>query len=271
MLVLIATFLVIRKYGLVTANLPNSLAAHAVSIVGLKLHAVPANSFLVDAAQGQIERTSLWSYANYQLNLFTLLSGPIQRYQDFQEQWEKLSSVLEDEHAVRKAFLRLLIGIVKLAVVATIFLSLYQGQRKLNTGPWQYYSIGAKRGDPEHFLGILYFYPLYLYLNFSGYCDIVIAGGIAAGNENCQRILITLPLPQRDRLLDTLASNARILDSRLSVYAVVQRSGRALAQAGGFLGFSMLLRGFLRGRTLARADGEFCDLWIVAGHWRVGS
>ena len=27
-----------------------------------------------------------------------------------------------------------------------------------------------------HFLGVLYFYPLYLYLNFSGYCDIVIAG-----------------------------------------------------------------------------------------------
>ncbi len=32
-----------------------------------------------------------------------------------------------------------------------------------------------------HFLGVLYFFPLYLYLNFSGYCDIVIAGASLLG------------------------------------------------------------------------------------------
>ena len=97
LIALVAAFLVIRKYDLVTANLPESLAVHAVTIVGLSYMLFRQIHFLVDAFQGQIERTSLWAYANYQLNLFTLLSGPIQRYQDFHDHWEKLSPVLEDE------------------------------------------------------------------------------------------------------------------------------------------------------------------------------
>src|SRR5262249_31392917 len=124
--VLVAVFLVLRKYDLVIAQLPSSLAAHAVSIVGLSYMLFRQIQFLVDSFQGQIERASLWSYANYQLNLFALLSGPIQRYQDFHEQWEKLVPVLKDDYAIRRAHFRLLTGIIKLAVLGTIFLSLYQ-------------------------------------------------------------------------------------------------------------------------------------------------
>src|SRR5262249_21312374 len=122
---LVAAFSVIRRYDLVTAELPESLTSHVVGIVGLSYMLFRQIALVVDASQGQIERMSLWTYANYQLNLFTLLSGPIQRYQDFHDQWEKLEPVLEDDHAVRMAYLRLLTGIIKLAVVATIFLSLY--------------------------------------------------------------------------------------------------------------------------------------------------
>ena len=44
-------------------------------------------------------------------------------------------------HAVRKAYLRLLIGIVKLTVVATVFLSLYQQiSGCFNTSRWQHVS-----------------------------------------------------------------------------------------------------------------------------------
>src|SRR5262249_13295719 len=77
---LVVAFAIVRKYDIVTTHLPNSLAAHVVSIVGLSYMLFRQIAFLVDAAQGQIERMSLWSYANFQLNLFTLLSGPIQRY-----------------------------------------------------------------------------------------------------------------------------------------------------------------------------------------------
>ena len=181
MVVLVGAFLIIRKYDLVTAYLPESLAAHAVSIVGLSYMLFRQIAFLVDAVQGQIERVSLWTYANYQLNLFALLSGPIQRYQDFQDQWQELGPVLQDGHAVRRAYFRLLMGIVKLSVVATAFMSLYQRSWETLTYAGDSSSELGRAEAIGHFLGVLYFYPIYLYLNFSGYCDIVIAGASLVG------------------------------------------------------------------------------------------
>src|ERR1019366_119321 len=181
LIALIAAFLVIRKYDLVTANLPTPLAAHAVSIVGLSYMLFRQIQFLVDAFQGQIERTSLWAYANYQLNLFTLLSGPIQRYQDFHDRWETLSPALMDGHAVRRAPFRLLMGIVKMTVVATIFMSLYQRSADALVHAGSGASELGRTAAIGHFLGVLYFYPVYLYLNFSAYCDIVIAGALFFG------------------------------------------------------------------------------------------
>jgi D-alanyl-lipoteichoic acid acyltransferase DltB (MBOAT superfamily) len=137
--------------------------------------------FLVDTIEGQIERASLWDYANYQLNLFALLSGPIQRYQDFSDRWRELQPVLVDSHALGKAYFRLLMGIVKLAVIATLFMSLYQKSALTLT---RADATGAGLGRIEaigHFLAVLYFYPVFLYLNFSGYCDIVIAGAALVG------------------------------------------------------------------------------------------
>jgi D-alanyl-lipoteichoic acid acyltransferase DltB (MBOAT superfamily) len=181
LVMLVAAFLILRKYDLVTAHLPQSLTTHVVSVVGLSYILFRQIHFLVDMFERQIERTSLWAYANYQLNFFTLLSGPIQRYQDFYRQWETLSPVLEDGHAVRMVYFRLLIGIVKIAVLATFFMSLYQrsADALLQT------SGGAlelgRNAAIGHFLGVLYFFPAYLYLNFSGYCDVVIAGASLVG------------------------------------------------------------------------------------------
>jgi D-alanyl-lipoteichoic acid acyltransferase DltB (MBOAT superfamily) len=152
-----------------------------VSIVGLSYMLFRQIQFLVDAFQGQIERTSLWAYANYQLNLFTLLSGPIQRYQDFHDRWETLSPALMDGHAVRRAHFRLLMGIVKMTVVATIFMSLYQRSADALVHAGSGASELGRTAAIGHFLGVLYFYPVYLYLNFSAYCDIVIAGALFFG------------------------------------------------------------------------------------------
>ena len=181
LIALVAAFLVIRKYDLVTANLPESLAVHAVTIVGLSYMLFRQIQFLVDAFQGQIERTSLWAYANYQLNLFTLLSGPIQRYQDFHDRWETLSPALNDGYAVQRAHFRLLMGIVKMTVIATIFMSLYQRSADALTHAGNSPSGLGRTEAIGHFLGVLYFYPIYLYLNFSAYCDIVIAGALFFG------------------------------------------------------------------------------------------
>ncbi len=181
LLVLVAGFLIVRKYDIVTTYLPASILALGVSIVGLSYMLFRQIQFLVDTIEGQVDRVSWWGYLNFQLNFFTLLSGPIQRYQDFQEQWDRLDPVLEDGHAIRMAYFRLLLGLIKMTVVAAVFLSLYQQSAEILNLP-----LGAERQPGRiasigHFLTILYCYPVYLYLNFSGYCDIVIAGASFVG------------------------------------------------------------------------------------------
>jgi alginate O-acetyltransferase complex protein AlgI len=178
---LIAAFLIIKKYEFATFYLPASISAHALSIVGLSYMLFRQIQVLVDALQGQVEQLTLWSYANYQLDLFALLSGPIQRYQDFQSQWTTLSPVLKTNHAIQAAYFRLLIGIIKMAVVATAFFSLYQASSDTLLQPGADVSHLSRGTALRGFLGVLYFYPLYLYLNFSGYCDIVIAGASLVG------------------------------------------------------------------------------------------
>jgi D-alanyl-lipoteichoic acid acyltransferase DltB (MBOAT superfamily) len=181
LIILIFAFLVIKKYAFVTVYLPESVAGNAVNIIGLSYMLFRQIHFLVDAAEGQVQRMSVWSYANYQLNLFALLAGPIQRYQDFQSQWGVLRPTLASNYAVQATYFRLLIGVIKMSVVATAFFALYQfsADTLLQAGRE---AVPLTRGAAiGHFLAILYFYPLYLYLNFSGYCDIVIAGASLVG------------------------------------------------------------------------------------------
>ena len=111
---LVAAFLILKQYAIFDWVLPRGLVQSPMHILGLPIrdgvlqHLVRITGLsymlfrqihvLVDASQGQIERISLWSYVNYQINLFTILAGPIQRYQDFDEQWQTLKPVLADPH-----------------------------------------------------------------------------------------------------------------------------------------------------------------------------
>ena len=143
---------------------------HLVRIVGLSYMLFRQIHVLVDASQGQIEHISLWSYVNYQLNLFTILAGPIQRYQDFDEQWQTLQPVLADPHELLQNCLRLLLGVLKIALIAQVF---HQGWDELQVGLVNHRVAGWKY--LVEFPVVFYFYPIYIYCNFSGYCDIVIA------------------------------------------------------------------------------------------------
>lgn len=177
---LVATFLALKKYDFVTPYLPSSFLALGVSIIGLSYMLFRQIQYLVDTIEGQIEGPSAWDYFNFQIGLFTLLSGPIQRFQDFQAHWSQLRPVLQDNHAVRMAYLRLLIGVIKMTVVASFFFSLYQQSASALNLPVDA-SVHGHWGYLISLSGILYCYPVYLYLNFSGYCDIVIAGASLLG------------------------------------------------------------------------------------------
>ncbi len=186
LVVLVAAFVVLKQYPVLGWVLPqvwgqslleslgmpirNGVLLHVIRILGLSYMLFRQIHVLVDAMQGQIENISLWSYANYQLNLFTILAGPIQRYQDFDEQWHTLQPVLADPHELLRNCLRLLLGVLKIALIAPLF---YQGWDELQVGLVNHRVAGWKY--LVEFPVVFYFYPIYIYCNFAGYCDIVIA------------------------------------------------------------------------------------------------
>ena len=185
---LVAAFLVLKRYPVLDWVLPPALLGsplvilgipirdgvleHVVRITGLSYMLFRQIHFLVDAAQGQIERPSFWSYLNYQVNLFTILAGPIQRYQDFDEQWRSLEPALADPQELLQNCMRLLLGVLKIGLVAPF---VYKGWDEVLVAVVNHRVAGWR--FIVEFLVVFYFYPLYLYFNFAGYCDIVIAAG----------------------------------------------------------------------------------------------
>jgi D-alanyl-lipoteichoic acid acyltransferase DltB (MBOAT superfamily) len=176
LVLLVAAFAFLKRYEFVRAILPPRLFDNPVAVVGLSYMLFRQIHFLVDLMQGQIERPTLWAYLNYQLNPFTLLAGPIQRFQDFQAYWECPAPVLVDRHEALKAYMRLFLGIIKVVVVSDLFRVAYDR------------SLGRLEGDPASGLRpavelmlLLYSFIFHLYFNFSGYCDVAIAGASLVG------------------------------------------------------------------------------------------
>ena len=186
LVVLVAAFIVLRQYPVLDWLLPramreestrlvgvpieNGVLRHVVHILGLSYMLFRQIHVLVDAAQGQFERLSLWAYINYQVSLFTIVAGPIQRFQDFDEQWRTLDPVLADPYELLTNCLRLLLGVAKIALIAPLF---YKGWDELVVQLAAGHFTGWKA--LVYFAVVFYFFPIYLYCNFAGYCDIVIA------------------------------------------------------------------------------------------------
>ncbi len=178
---IVAVFVVLKRYAFLEQVVPPAMLDHPITIVGLSYMLFRQIHYVVDSMQGQIPTPSLWGYLNYQMNLFGLLAGPIQRYQEFQASWDKLVTVATDQHDLLKRYLRVFWGVVKIVGIAAAFSFAYQ---KLFA---RLESLHAASDTPGLltalvlFLGVFYLYPLYMYFNFSGYCDIVIGGAALVG------------------------------------------------------------------------------------------
>jgi membrane protein involved in D-alanine export len=178
--VLLVSFVFLKQYAFVRVLVPSSWFHHVVVTVGLSYMLFRQIQVVVDAFQGQIEKLSLWSYLNYQLNLFGLLAGPIQRYQQFCDDWNRLEPILVDAEAVFRAYLRVFVGVLKIAVIANLCLSaVNKWTDVLANGTTDSHDTSWK--SIAYFMAIFYLYPAYVYFNFSGYCDMVIGGASLFG------------------------------------------------------------------------------------------
>jgi len=174
---LVAAFLVLKQYEFLAYLLPAELLHHTLAVVGISYLLFRQIHVAVDALQGQIEHLSWWRYLNYQLNLFGLLAGPIQRYQDFQRDWDTLAPLAVDAHSILRNYIRMFVGVIKVAVIAWACLALYNSQITRLAEPATQLPASASL----NLLAAFYLYPAYIYFNFSGYCDIVIAAAALFG------------------------------------------------------------------------------------------
>jgi alginate O-acetyltransferase complex protein AlgI len=174
---LLSAFLVLKRYSFLALLLPSSVLAHTITIVGLSYMLFRQIHVAVDSMQGQIEGLTLWTFLNYQTNLFGLSAGPIQRFQEFQEDWDRLAPLSNEAHRILLGYCRIFLGILKIVVIAGACLSYYDLMSGILAG-------ASTRSRLEHVAMtamIFYLYPAYIYFNFSGYCDIVIGGAALFG------------------------------------------------------------------------------------------
>jgi D-alanyl-lipoteichoic acid acyltransferase DltB (MBOAT superfamily) len=268
--VLVAAFIVLKRYAFLQLLPGNTLLAHTLDIIGLSFILFRQIHYVVDVKQGEIPEFTLWSYLCYQLNPFTLLAGPIQRYQRFHEDWQTLSPQYADPHAIRMALLRILVGVIKVAFIADGCL-------------WLVFSL------PDSLwvkIAYFYLYPAYVYFNFAGYCDIVIAGASLTGvrvPENFERPYLarnmidywtrwhrTLSFWIRDYVFTPLYVAIARRRAELAPKLVFACYFVALFLAGVWHGatWNFVVFGLLNGVGVSAA--KLWENWIVARHGRKG-
>lgn len=108
-------------------------------------------------------------YLNYCISFYTLIAGPIQRYDVFVQSMKQ--PIEPSSIDVLKQLHRVFDGYIKVFVLSALFSSWASiAYRELATG----FSLMA-------LAGLMVTNALYIYFNFSGYCDVVIGMSVLSG------------------------------------------------------------------------------------------
>ena len=168
--IVLATYVVLKRFSFVgsVVQLP-----FPYLIVGLSYILFRVLHLMVDARSGDLPGgVGPLAFFRYTCNFLCFVSGPIQRYQDFAPM-DGLEIAPLDADRVYAAFSRVVAGYIRFAVLAEIanYVYLRLAPHLSTTGPvlWVFFAVCAAA------------YTAYLYLNFSGYMDIVIGVGMLLG------------------------------------------------------------------------------------------
>jgi D-alanyl-lipoteichoic acid acyltransferase DltB (MBOAT superfamily) len=125
---------------------------------------------LIEARDGQKKpRPGLGAYLLYTLNFTTLISGPIQRYDEFARDQFAVEPIALGSGVIGLQLERIVRGFFKVNVLAMLFHAVYEDALAQMFQPLP---PGLKLLSALRLVAV---YPLFLYANFSGYIDIVIA------------------------------------------------------------------------------------------------
>ncbi|HYZ20896.1 MAG TPA: MBOAT family O-acyltransferase [Rhodopila sp.] len=163
-ILVLAVFLWLKRYSFV----PEILWLPAGYLtVGLSYVFFRVMHLVIEAGQGGTQPISLPAYLNYTLNFPAFVSGPIQRWEDYQASDNAPLGIRD----LGIAAWRLMLGAFKVLIVSAA-LHAWQGQEIAGLT-----QVLPFPGRVLHGALIVVLYPLFLYANFSGYTDFVI--GIA--------------------------------------------------------------------------------------------
>lgn len=173
LLATIAIFVWLKKYAFVPGSL---FLAFPYVTVGLSYILFRLLHLMADTRAGDLpERIPVVSYLNYTLSFTTLVSGPIQFYQDYEKMQARAAVYRLEAAAALQAIERIVAGMFKVDILA-LLASTWQA-RALE-------ALSASQPLPTKIacgVAAIASYPIFLYCNFSGYIDVVIGIGQLLG------------------------------------------------------------------------------------------
>jgi alginate O-acetyltransferase complex protein AlgI len=136
--------------------------------IGLSYAFFRVVGLLVDAFQGVLPaRVTAIGYVNYTLNFASFVSGPIELYKPFWRD-EVEAPAPFDRGVAGEALRRIVLGFFKVTILSPLLDIAHQRSIALSTAPA---SFAGHAIDAALVIAI---YPIFLYVNFSGYTDVVI-------------------------------------------------------------------------------------------------
>jgi len=176
-LIVVSLFAFIKRYSFIPSIAPVELFwkfwVDPLVVVGISYMLFKFIHMLVDESQGQLAPFTCFSYLNYQLAFFTLVAGPIQRYNDFKRSWDEMDLDPANASESWAAWNRILNGLIKMRVIASLIEDISNRAQ-----------VTAASGDPNHGWATLFLFyagPVQLYFNFSGYTDVAIGSARLLG------------------------------------------------------------------------------------------
>ena len=253
------------------------------TVIGLSYILFRIVHLIVDVSSGEIDSPpGPLAFFRYTCNFLCFVSGPIQTWTEFRTDEEEGLTAPLDSNTVFKAFERVTVGLLKVAVIAASADYLYENlsvqilpadQAGHGIGFHLKYGVAAAS------------YTAYLYYNFSGYMDIVIGVGWLLGQklpENFDRPFIArnfLEFWQRWHMTLSLWFKAYVFTPLMMQMVRLFPSPSATAAIGIFCFFvTFLLMGIWHGSTtvfviyglLMGLGASVNKLWQVAANARLG-
>ena len=157
-------FLWVREYAsLVPALASLRWVDHPFAVVGISYILFRQIDWALWADANPDEKISLVDYLNFTMSLFTILAGPIARFDRFQVDFLSSDGAIEDRRVVLASLNRVANGYIKVVLLAPLLSDI----SSVDFVDSHDYSLASR------FLSF-YAYPFFIYLNFAGYCDVVI-------------------------------------------------------------------------------------------------